>query len=189
MKRFIITGTPGSGKTAIIRQLELEGFTVVEEAATDVIAAAQARGTPEPWTSASFIDAVVDLQKQRQVRAGCHEDEVQFYDRSPVCTAALSRYLGYPFSAALMRELDRIKAEAIYQQTVLFVRHLGFIKPTDARKITFEEALAFERIHEETYQSLGFGLISVEPGNLADRCSRITSLLSVNPSCRTATSR
>jgi predicted ATPase len=38
MRRFIITGAPGSGKTAIIRQLELDGFSVVEEAATDVIA-------------------------------------------------------------------------------------------------------------------------------------------------------
>jgi len=38
MKRFILTGTPGSGKTAILRQLEMEGYGVVEEAATDVIA-------------------------------------------------------------------------------------------------------------------------------------------------------
>jgi len=37
MRRFIITGAPGAGKTAIIRQLELDGFSVVEEAATDVI--------------------------------------------------------------------------------------------------------------------------------------------------------
>ena len=36
MRRFIITGAPGSGKTAIIRQLELDGFSIVEEAATDV---------------------------------------------------------------------------------------------------------------------------------------------------------
>lgn len=38
MKRFIITGTPGSGKTTILRKLEVNGFSVVEEAATDVIA-------------------------------------------------------------------------------------------------------------------------------------------------------
>jgi predicted ATPase len=44
MRRFILTGAPGSGKTAIIRQLELDGFAVVEEAATDVIALEQARG-------------------------------------------------------------------------------------------------------------------------------------------------
>jgi len=48
MKRFIITGAPGAGKTAIIRQLKLEGFSVVEEAATDVIASAHARGEAEP---------------------------------------------------------------------------------------------------------------------------------------------
>jgi predicted ATPase len=33
MNRFILTGTPGAGKTAIIRRLELDGFSVVEEAA------------------------------------------------------------------------------------------------------------------------------------------------------------
>ena len=63
MRRFIITGAPGAGKTAIIRQLELEGFSVVEEAATDVIAAAHAKGVVEPWTHPSFIDVTADLQK------------------------------------------------------------------------------------------------------------------------------
>ena len=69
MKRFILTGAPGSGKTAIIRQLEIEGFGVVEEAATDVIALEQARGIDEPWMQPSFIDAIVHLQQQRLKRA------------------------------------------------------------------------------------------------------------------------
>jgi len=38
MKRYALTGAPGIGKTAIIRQLEIDEFSVVEEAATDVIA-------------------------------------------------------------------------------------------------------------------------------------------------------
>ncbi|MEU0486543.1 AAA family ATPase [Streptosporangium sp. NPDC006013] len=50
MKRYILTGTPGAGKTAILRWLECDGHTVVEEAATDVIALHQARGEPKPWT-------------------------------------------------------------------------------------------------------------------------------------------
>ena len=53
-KRFILTGAPGAGKTAIIRQLELDGFSVVEEAATDIIALEQARGLAEPWKHPSF---------------------------------------------------------------------------------------------------------------------------------------
>src|SRR6516165_9058014 len=114
MRRFIITGAPGAGKTAIIRQLELDGFSVVEEAATDIIAAAQAQGTAEPWTHPSFIDAIARLQKDRQIRASHQPDEVQFHDRCVVCTAALAVYLGYPFSPLLMGELERIQKEAIY---------------------------------------------------------------------------
>ena len=115
MRRFIITGAPGSGKTAIIRQLELDGFSVVEEAATDAIAAAQANGTIQPWMDHSFIDVVANLQRDRQIRASCQSDEVQFHDRSAVCTAALAVYLGHPFSPFLSSELERIKNEAIYQ--------------------------------------------------------------------------
>jgi predicted ATPase len=179
MQRFILTGAPGSGKTAILRQLEAEGFGVVEEAATDVIALDQARGIAEPWKDPSFIDAVVHLQEQRQLWASRHPDEVQFHDRSAVCTAALATYLGYPFSVALSRELDRILADRIYQNRVLFVRNLGFIKPTSARRISFEETLHFERIHEETYRQFGFELVFVEPGSLSDRVAAIKAAISM----------
>jgi predicted ATPase len=173
MRRFIITGAPGAGKTAIIRQLELDGFSVVEEAATDVIAAAQARGIAEPWTDPSFIDLITDLQRQRQIRTSYQPDELQFYDRSVVCTAALAVYLGYPVSATLGRELERIKAEAIFQNRVFSVRNLGFIRATEARRINFEDALRFERIHEDTYRRFGFDLVSVELGDVFDRVKAI----------------
>jgi len=177
MKRFIVTGTPGSGKTAIIRQLECEGFSVVEEAATDVIALAQARGIAEPWTHPSFVDAVANLQKQRQMRAASDGGDVQFHDRSVVCTAALATYLGHPVSAAFARELKRIQNEAIYQTRVFFVRNLGFITPSEARRITFEEALRFERIHEETYRNLGFEIFSVDPGSVDERVAAIKAAI------------
>ena len=91
MKRYIVTGAPGAGKTAIIRRLELDGFGVVEEAATDLIALWQAEGITEPWTHPDFIDAVVRLQRAREL---CAVAPVQFHDRSVICTAALASYLG-----------------------------------------------------------------------------------------------
>ena len=78
MKRYIITGAPGAGKTAIIRELEVEGFSVVEEAATDLIALWQAKGIAEPWMRADFIEAVVGLQEARELRAFSATDSVQF---------------------------------------------------------------------------------------------------------------
>ena len=177
MRRFIITGAPGAGKTAIIRQLELDGFSVVEEAATDVIAAALARGTAEPWMQASFIDVVANLQRDRQLRASCQPVEVQFHDRCSVCTAALAIYLGYPISPVLASELQRIREAAIYQDRVFFVRSLGFVTPTDARRISFEDARRFEQIHEATYRDFGFELVFVEPGGLMERVSAIKAAL------------
>lgn len=177
MKRFIITGAPGAGKTAIIRQLELDGFSVVEEAATDVIAAAQAQGTAEPWTHPSFIDAVANLQRDRQIRASYQPHEIQFHDRCAVCTAALATYLGHPHTPTLASELARIKREAIYRPRVFFIRNLGFITATEARRITLEETVRFEKIHEEIYRDFGFELFSVEPGSLAERVSKIKAAI------------
>jgi predicted ATPase len=177
MRRFIITGAPGAGKTAIIRQLELDGFGVVEEAATDVIAAARAQGTVQPWTHPAFIDAVATLQRDRQIRASHQPDEVQFHDRCVVCTAALAVYLGHPFSPFLAGELERVKKEAIYQNRVFFIRNLGFITPTEARRISFEETLRFETIHEDTYRDFGFDLVSVEQQNLTERVSIIKAAI------------
>ncbi len=162
---------------ALIRQLELDGFSVVEEAATDVIAAAQARGTAEPWTVPSFIDAIADLQKQRQIRASNQPGDLQFHDRSVVCTAVLALYLGYPTSVFLMRELERVSKEAIYEKRAFFIRNLGFITPTEARRISFEETLRFEKVHEETYRSFGFELFSVERGDLLQRVSVIKAAI------------
>ncbi len=176
MRRFIITGAPGAGKTAIIRQLELDGFSVVEEAATDVIAAALAQGT-EPWTHPSFIDVVANLQRERQIRASYQPDEVQFHDRCVVCTAALAVYLGYPFSPFLAGELERVRKEAIYQTRVFFIRNLGSITPTEARRISLEDALRFEKIHEETYRDFGFELVSVEPASLRERVNMIKAAI------------
>jgi predicted ATPase len=177
VRRFIITGAPGAGKTAIIRQLELEGFSVVEEAATDVIAAAQARGTPQPWADPSFIDTIATLQRDRQIRASYQPDEVQFHDRCLVCTVGLAAYLGFAISPVLTGELERIMKEAVFQQRVFFIRNLGFVTPTEARRISFEETLRFERIHEQTYRGFGFELVSIEPGSVVERVSQIKTAI------------
>ena len=177
MKRFVLTGAPGAGKTAIIRQLELDGFWVVEEAATDVIALAQAQGIAEPWMHPSFIDEIASLQKQRLMRASGQPGAIQFHDQSAFCTAALAAYLGYPVSDGLSRELERIQGEAIFQKRVFFVRNLGFITPTEARRISFEDSLRFERIHEETYRKFGFEIVPVEAGGLSDRVAAIKAVL------------
>lgn len=179
MKRYILTGTPGCGKTSILRSLEVAGYAVVEEAATDIIALRQAQGIAEPWMHPSFIDDITTLQKQRQMRIA-DVDEVQFYDRSPICTYALSVWLGFPISTILADEMQRIKSDRIYQTQVFFVDNLGFCAPTDARKISFEDSLRFEKVHEETYRSFGHECIRIAPSDLTTRVDQIKRYFSAS---------
>ncbi len=175
MPRFILTGPPGSGKTAVLRLLEREGHPVVEEAATDVIALQQALGDPEPWLVPGFVDQIATLQRQRET-CRARDDATVFFDRSPVCTLALARFLGQSVSPLLAAELDRVISDAVYARTVFFVRSQGFVTPTAARRITLADSLEFERIHEQAYREYGFELVDVPAGPLADRAALVCAV-------------
>lgn len=174
MPAYILTGAPGAGKTAVLRLLEVTGYAVVEEAATDVIALGIAMGCREPWQDSSFPGKVLALQRQREAaaRAAAASGTV-FFDRSPACTLALSRYLGLAPSRELTRQTGRALTEGTYDRTAFFIRNLGFVEPTAARRISFEDSLAFERLHERTYLDLGFHLVNVPAGKLTDRVALI----------------
>jgi predicted ATPase len=174
MPAYILTGTPGSGKTAILRQLEADGFAVAEEAATDVIALRQALGVSEPWATPGLAGQIVELQRRRWEAARVDGGRVVFFDRAPACTLALCRWMGVPPPGRVVAEVER----GGYQRTAFFVRQQGFVEPTTARRISFEDSLAFERVHEETYRELGFDLVEVPAGPLPDRVRIITTTIS-----------
>jgi predicted ATPase len=134
-------------------------------------------GEAQPWTRASFIDEIVAEQRLRQV-AGAPPGEVQIFDRSPVCTHALAVFLGLPITRSLAEELDRITAERVYQRQVFFVRNLGFCEPTTARRISFQDALKFERIHEDSYRTFGYELIDIPADRLDRRIAAVHETVS-----------
>lgn len=169
MKRYIITGAPGCGKTAVIRALELTGASVVNEAATDLIALRQAQGDQRPWKHINFIDDIVRLQKHRQIDMSADYSELHFYDRSPVCTYALALYLGFEPSPNLMSEIKRIHKYDIYEKQAFFLENLGFITNTDARQISFEDSLKFEQIHKEAYVKFGYECVIIPAKSIDER--------------------
>jgi predicted ATPase len=169
MHRYILTGAPGAGKTVLIRALERAGFAVIEEAATDLIALITAQGVAEHWREPSFIEDILALQVQRQRRADTWSDDLVFFDRSPICTWALCEYAGRAPPDCLVAEMERVEREAIYQRRVFFVRNLGFVTPTEARRISFEDTVRFETIHEAVYRRLGYDLIDVPAASVAER--------------------
>jgi predicted ATPase len=173
MKNYILTGAPGSGKTTLLEGLKSYNFTIIPEAATDIIAQEQAAGSTEPWTDSSFIDKIICLQQERQLLSAPSGNLAQFFDRSPLCTYALACYLGYPLSPLLLTEIERIQQTHCYEQNVFFIENLGFITQTDARQISFDESLKFEKIHRDVYQQFGFNCIPVPKAPVPERINYI----------------
>lgn len=173
MRRYIITGAPGAGKTTILAALRSRGYVVVDEAATDVHIRLQALGRDEAWRDPGFVDAITLLQRERQVQPAPPATAVQIFDRSPICTLALAQYVGLPVTPTLEREINRLVAEGIYQPQVFFVHLLGFITPTAVRRISLAQSVTFERFHEQTYRNHGFELVDVPAGTVEERAELI----------------
>ncbi|MEU9508761.1 AAA family ATPase [Micromonospora sp. NPDC048170] len=176
MRRYVLTGAPGAGKTTLADALRRRGWSVVAEAATDVIATEQARGVAEPWGGPGFVDAVARLQRERREASGA-PGVVQVHDRSPLCTLALARYLGRPPGRALVGEIEQVLREGAYQRQVFLVQPLGFVTATDARRISYAESLAFARVHEEIYRRHGHHLIVVPPAPVRTRVTLVEAHL------------
>lgn len=173
MRNYILTGTPGCGKSSIIRALEMAGASVVNEAATDIMTYKQMQDELRPWENPSFIDDIIKLQKHRQLDMSKHYSKLHFYDRSPICTYALAIHLGFKPSMNLMQEIERIQKNHIYEKRVFFVKNLGFINNTEARKISFEESLDFEQVHLDAYQKFDFECVMIPAGTVNERTNII----------------
>jgi len=181
-KRYVLTGAPGSGKTSIALELRRRGYAVVDEAVTDLIAAAQAAGVDEPWLGVTFVDDDAALQRRRQLEPVPDGVAVQIFDRSPLCTLALARYLDLPVTPLLAAEITRIIRDRVYEPTVFLIRPLGFIEPTAARRISYLDALQFEAVHEAVYREHGFALVDVAPGPVDQRVAAVEQHLAGNES-------
>ena len=179
MKRYVLTGAPGAGKTSVLGALQDRGFPVVKEAATDVIGQQQGCGVAEPWQQDDFVDRIVTLQRDRLARppAAGAPGTAEVHDRSVLCTLALARLLGRPVTPLLAAEVARVVAAGVYERAVFFIRPLGFIVPSAARRISYSESLDFERLHEAAYLEHGFQVIGVGAASVAERATLLADAI------------
>ncbi|GAA2150838.1 MULTISPECIES: AAA family ATPase [Glycomyces] len=179
MRRFILTGAPGAGKTTVARILAEAGHTVIPEAATDLIEAAQAAGEDAPWERPDFCEAIAALQRERQRAADALPGPAQFFDRSPVCALALARFTGHPVGPVLTAALTH--AATVYQPRVFLFDLLGAITPTPVRRISIDDARRFERVHVDAYTEHGYRITRIPADTPRARAQRLLDLVKDTP--------
>ncbi|MBI5064858.1 AAA family ATPase [Candidatus Woesearchaeota archaeon] len=175
MKKYVLTGGPGSGKSSILIALELKGYQVIREAAEDYIRHQQALGIREPWLDEEFQKQIFWLQHTREKNA---KGELVFVDRGLFDNYAYEPE-GTPFYREMAnnllakgRKTELIKELGDYAK-IFLIEHPGIVERNDVRRENILQARFLEKELEKIYTSCGYEVIRIPFAQLEQRVEEI----------------
>jgi predicted ATPase len=165
-KRYVLTGGPGSGKSAIILALEFMGNYVVREAAEDYIKLRMAHGQKEPWDEPDFQERIFQLQQQREQQIDPNA-RIVFIDRGLPDGFAYA-LPGSNFGVRVVFSTFRQQYEKIFK-----IEQLKKFERGSFRKETTEEAHVLGEKLFRIYRELGYPVIRIADAPLDQRVKEI----------------
>ncbi len=179
MERYIVNGGSCTGKTSVLKELEKRGMSCVPETARPIIAEEKekAKTSPDyrpvlPWTDLrKFEERVIErqLSLERMI-----QDEIAFLDRSLVDPIAYLEQEDLSCPPGLHESIKN----ASYTR-VFFMEQLPFYIRDEERTETAEEAAALHKRLYETYDRLGFDIITIPAVGIEERVDMILGHLGI----------
>ena len=170
-KRIVITGGPGSGKTALINFLEKEGYSVMHEISRDVILQAQKEGIDQLFLEDPMLFSEKLMEgRMEQFKAGeQRETPVLFYDR------------GMPDVTAYLDFVDDHYPEAFSENCIKHRYDSVFVLPPwediyeqdNERYESFEQAEKIFHFLKSGYENYGYLIHEVPVGAVKQRVEYI----------------
>ena len=171
-QKYIITGAPGTGKTAIINALIQKGYSCAEEISREIIAEQLSIGGDIlPWKNQiAFERHIANLRKEQYLNSS--ENKNCFFDRSGIdCIAYLkANKLG------ITNEITQITKQCIFNKQVFITPFWEEIYINDGERMEdIKSAINIESSLTETYKSLGYTLVKVPKLSVSERVNFILS--------------
>jgi predicted ATPase len=166
MKKYILTGGPGSGKSSIILALEQLGEYTVREAAEDYIRLRQSQGITEPWKEEDFQKEILKLQLRRETRIPLEAERV-WLDRG-IADGLIYERKG----TETFREIETEAMKTKYEK-VFLIESLKTYEKSVVRRESYEEATVLGEKLRETYEKLGYKIERIKPGTIEERLQQI----------------
>ncbi|MBK5213753.1 MAG: ATP-binding protein [Flavobacteriaceae bacterium] len=166
-KRIVITGGPGSGKTALINYLEKEGYAVMHEISRNVILEAQKEGIEQLFLENPILFSEKLLEgRLKQFHEGKDSGSaILFYDRGMPDVTAYMNFVNSPYpenfsKTCLDNRYDEIFVlppwEAIYEQD-------------NERYESFGQAEKIFNFLKNGYENYGYKAHEVPVGTIEER--------------------
>jgi len=164
---YVITGGPCCGKSTLIKALEKRGFTIVPEAATEVIEEQlHINGTALP-TKDNYRFQV--LLAERQIpRENRGDMKPRFLDRSIVDSAGYCTYQGTPLPSIVLEGIHAARYSAVF-----FLEQLPFYENNKVRWENAEQARQLSGFIYGSYVKHGFIPIKIPATPLEHRIEEV----------------
>lgn len=166
---FILTGAPGSGKTAVLSRLR-EQFTCVDEPAREILAEQRSTGGRGTWDQDPSL--FVHLFLQRSID---EYEKAQRLGRPVIFDRGIPDCIVYADRAGVDPRLS-LEAAATYRYHphVLFIEPWEEIYETDEERVmTFEDTVSFGESLKEVYERAGYVLDILQRGSISDRAASV----------------
>ena len=171
MKRYIITGAPGTGKTTLINLLQKNGHLVFEEISRKIIISEQQTyGHKTPWDDVVGFSNLVYQQTVKALNTPILKHA--FVDRGLADTIAYLQLKQQPISSSFLQ----FDYQKFYYKTVFFCPLWKEIYKQDTQRLqSFEEANKLQQLLLSTYKSLGFSILLVPKATPLERLDFINT--------------
>lgn len=173
-RRFVMTGGPGAGKSALLAALAGRGHAVVAESARAIIRDRKARGLSPRPAPVEFAQAILRMDVDRYVAAPVQG--LVFFDRGIPDALGMLHETGF----LPENERERYLRTYRYSQSAFVLPPWEEIYHTDdERDQTFGDAV---RVYDglcRWYRSCGFELVIVPKATIEERCDFLLTAASV----------
>ena len=178
IRRVILTGGPGAGKTAVLEELERRGYRVVPEAARTIIRNRKREGLPLRPPPLEFARQILASDLRQYAAAAPLRSDLVFFDR------------GIPDSLGMLDQSERLSSgdrrrfieRYPYHQPAFILPPWRDIYRTDSeRDQTFEDAVHVHDHLRDWYEQCGYNLLEVPQGSIDERCAFVLRQVGESP--------
>jgi predicted ATPase len=184
-KRIVITGAPGTGKTAIIKALETSGFYCFHEFIRSMTVEAKNEQPPNSMLGnpIAFVNdsKQFNLQllegRRKQYEDGKKQEKAQvFYDRGMPDVLAYMDYFDQPYETDFLNACKKHNYDGVF----LLPPWEAIYVQDNERLETYLQATEIHEHLKNTYASLGYVINEVPYGTVAERLAFIKNLLDMS---------
>lgn len=170
LRRFVLTGGPGAGKTSVIDSLARRGHRTTTEAGRAIIAAHAQAGLPPPWIDPVHYAQLMLDHDIAEYDAVTNDTGAVFFDRGVPDLLGYLALVGRTPTTPIREAASTYR----YELTVFMFPPWREIYRQDAeRSQNFTEASRTHDFMIAAYQSLGYKLLEVPRASIAARADFI----------------